>query len=98
MQTLSPPSGLESRLRKSVFSGSRRVSSNWLALGLVATSGIAAAFFAVQLASRTHVPDPQIVRQETNQRETVADSAYLGGPDPMGGGVSVVAVGYAGGH
>lgn len=99
MLTVSPPVGLESRLQSSVFNNSRRVSNRYMAFGLIAASSMAAAFLAVQLAGKPEaVPDQPIAHQSTQELDMAANSAYLNGSDPMGGGVPVVTVGYAGGH
>lgn len=99
MRTVAPPVGLESRLQASVFGNSRRVSSRYVAFGLIAASSMAAAFLAVQLAGKPQVlPDQPIAHQSTQELDVAANSAYLNGSDPMGGGVPVVTVGYAGGH
>lgn len=93
-----PPVGLEARLGASLEK--RQVASfrPFTVVGLVAASGLAAAFLAVQLAGRAEEPVRPVAQQKNHSWEVVADSAYLGGSDPIGGGTPVVTVGYAGGQ
>lgn len=92
------PIGLETRLRAGLTRGRPVATRPWVVCGLVAASGIAAAFLAVFVAGRTDVPDRPVAQQTSPTWEVASDSAYLGGSDPVGGGVPVVTVGYARGQ
>lgn len=97
LKTHDPPCGLESRLKASLQGRARGRRPLALA-GALICAGLAAASLAVILDARS-TPRPQpVAATTTSSWEADADRAYLGGSDPMSGGVPVVAVGYAGGN
>lgn len=96
--SVAAPVDLEARLRATLDKGNSRSFRPLTVVGLVAASGLAAAFLAVQLAGRAPEPAQPIAQQANHKWEVAADSAYLNGSDPLGGGTPVVAVGYARGQ
>lgn len=94
-----PPAGLESRLIANLDNRAS-VGKQGLAFGsALVVVGVAATLLAFRFSASTQVPPTHsLTEKEKSNFELASDSAYLGGSDPISGGVQTVAVGYAGGQ